>query len=270
MSEFIHPDLELFRRLVAFDSFSAAAGQLGVQQPALTKMVGRLEERMGQKLLLRGRQGFDLTHDGELLLERLKRVQRAWEAHVNETPQRITLAAHEAIASAYLPYLLPLLVEQFPQMEVNLAEAPSVEVSRKVAEGEWDMGLVINPLRHADLLFKQVGEEFVALWGQSAKVGEVILVHPDMLMVGRLMRHLPEARPLTVPSYETIANIAARTPWSALLPNPVAQRHQLKLQSERFFQVKLSLIARKNRFPSDFFRQVGEMAMTAAQKVSQL
>lgn len=269
MSDFIHPDLHLFQRLVEFSSFSAAALQLGVQQPALTKLLGRLEERHGHKLVLRGQRGFTLTHEGEVLLERLKRLQATWQTDQEKTPRRVTLAAHESLAQVYLPTLLPLLVEAYPATDFTITQAPSSDVSRRVSAGEWDLGLVINPLKNADLLFRQVGEEFVGLWGKTSKVGEVILVHPDMLMVGRLMRHLPEGRIITVPNYQTIASIVAeKEGWVGLLPHPVAKLSGLTLHA-RVFDVKLNLIARKDKFPLEFFRKVGELAKISAERVNE-
>lgn len=262
---FLHPDLEMFARLVPFDSFSQAALSLGIHQPALSKLVSRLEQQTGKKLLIRGRTGFGLTHDGEELMARVRQLLAAWKEseRVRGVPASLHIACHDSLAITHFPTLLPRLMKTFPGVDVQVSMAPSVEVSRRVAEGEWDLGLVINPLRHRDLLFRHVGEEFLGVWGKGAKRGEVVLAHPDMLQVGRWLRQLTNVRTMPMPSYETIASILkVEERWSGLLPSPVAGRHGLRLQGDKFFHTKLHLIARKDKLPGEFFRKTAELLKT--------
>jgi NAD(P)-dependent dehydrogenase (short-subunit alcohol dehydrogenase family) len=66
--------MEIFVRVVDAGSFSAAASQLGVGQPAVSKAVAQLEERLGVRLLLRSTRRLNLTDAGKSFYENAKRA----------------------------------------------------------------------------------------------------------------------------------------------------------------------------------------------------
>ena len=66
--------METLVRVIETGSFSAAARQLGVGQPAVSKTVAQLEERLGVRLLLRSSRGLTPTEAGQSFYERAKRA----------------------------------------------------------------------------------------------------------------------------------------------------------------------------------------------------
>lgn len=66
--------MEAFVRVVETGSFSLAARQLHLGQPAVSRMVAQIEERLGVQLLLRSTQGLFPTAAGQSFYERAKRV----------------------------------------------------------------------------------------------------------------------------------------------------------------------------------------------------
>ena len=66
--------MEAFVRVVDAGSFSAAARHLHLGQPAVSKIVAQLEERLGVQLLLRSTQGLTPTEAGQSFYERAKRT----------------------------------------------------------------------------------------------------------------------------------------------------------------------------------------------------
>src|ERR1700719_4130715 len=65
--------MEAFVFVVETGSFSAAARRLNVGQPAVSKLVAQLEERLGVKLLVRTTRGLKETEDGLNYYERARR-----------------------------------------------------------------------------------------------------------------------------------------------------------------------------------------------------
>src|ERR1700677_637329 len=61
--------MQTFVKVVETGSFSAAARQLRVGQPAVSKTVAQLEERLGLSLLLRSSRSFSPTEAGQNFYE---------------------------------------------------------------------------------------------------------------------------------------------------------------------------------------------------------
>jgi DNA-binding transcriptional LysR family regulator len=75
--------MEAFVRVVDAGSFSGAAKQLRVGQPAVSKTIAQLEERLGVRLLLRSTHGLTPTEAGRNFYERAKRsIEEAEEAEL--------------------------------------------------------------------------------------------------------------------------------------------------------------------------------------------
>jgi DNA-binding transcriptional LysR family regulator len=72
--------LRLYVRVVELGSFSKAAAEFGIGQPAATKQVARLEQQLGARLLHRSTQGVAATEIGLLYLEKCRQIAR----HVEE------------------------------------------------------------------------------------------------------------------------------------------------------------------------------------------
>ena len=74
-------EMEAFVRVVEAGSFSSAARRLQVGQPAVSKLIAQLENRLGVQLLLRSTHGLTPTEAGRNFLERARRsIEEADEA----------------------------------------------------------------------------------------------------------------------------------------------------------------------------------------------
>jgi DNA-binding transcriptional LysR family regulator len=71
---------KLFIRVVDLGSFSKAAADIGIRQPAATKLVAQLEKRLGSRLLHRSTHGVSPTEIGALFYEKCKLIAH----HVEE------------------------------------------------------------------------------------------------------------------------------------------------------------------------------------------
>ena len=93
--------MEAFVRVVETGSFSAAARQLRIGQPAVSKTVAQLEERLGVRLLVRSTRGLTPTEAGQNFYERAKRaVDEADEAEVAARGTNASLSGVLRIAAA--------------------------------------------------------------------------------------------------------------------------------------------------------------------------
>ncbi len=75
--------METFVRVVETGSFSAAARALNVGQPAVSKTIAQLEERLGVRLLVRTTRGLSTTEAGQNFYDRARRaIEEADEAEL--------------------------------------------------------------------------------------------------------------------------------------------------------------------------------------------
>src|SRR5712672_1309304 len=84
-------DMRAFACVVEHQSFSAAAASLGLPPSAVSKLVSRLEDRLGVRLLHRTTRRLGLTAEGEVYLLHARDILLAIddaEAKVSRTDQR--------------------------------------------------------------------------------------------------------------------------------------------------------------------------------------
>lgn len=75
MPKAIHPaDLAFFSTLVQCGSLTAAARELGITTPAVSRRLSQMEERLGARLVSRTTRRMGLTPEGEIYLEHARRI----------------------------------------------------------------------------------------------------------------------------------------------------------------------------------------------------
>ncbi len=67
-------EMEVFVRAVELGSFSAAARNLQLTPSAISKLITRMEDRLGVRLVLRSTRSLQLTPEGEALFDRASRI----------------------------------------------------------------------------------------------------------------------------------------------------------------------------------------------------
>ncbi len=140
--------LRYFAAVAAHGSFSRAAHNLHLTQPALSRQVKDLEEELGVPLLLRGKNTVTLTEAGELFYEEARDLL----ARADQAIQRVRgETRHEIMRVGYAPSLttgiMPGALEKFqtatPRVRIELADLAPREMAEMAREGRLD--LVIAP-----------------------------------------------------------------------------------------------------------------------------
>lgn len=152
----------------------AAARQLGVTQPALTKSIKELEKSLGVQLLYRGSRGVELTAAGQRVLVRaraaLREIEQAeaeMQAYANRSIGQVSLSISPMLGEIIFPSAFQAFRKQLPEVSVKLVEAYATSVSGMIAEGEIDFALVLLPNREQAANLKtehwlNVGHKIVA------------------------------------------------------------------------------------------------------------
>ncbi len=153
--------METFVRVVEAGSFSGAAKQLRVGQPAVSKTIAQLEDRLGVRLLLRSTHGLTPTEAGRNFYERAKRsIEEAEEAELAARGAAATLKGRLRISAPVTFGRLQIV----PRLTTFFAEYPGLEVDlvledrevNSIAEG-IDVALWIGPLADSQLVARKIG-----------------------------------------------------------------------------------------------------------------
>jgi len=140
--------LEAFIWVAELQSFTRAARQLYMSQPAVSFQIKALEEDLQVALFQRGDKKVVLTEAGRLLYPEAKQMIRHYnriKAGLDDLKGLKT--GHLVVGASTIPgeYLLPLMIggfkEKYPGIQVVLKVAGSGQVSRWIREREVDLGI---------------------------------------------------------------------------------------------------------------------------------
>lgn len=166
-------------RVVETGSFSAAARQLNVGQPAVSKTIAQLEGRLQVSLLIRSTHGLTPTEAGQRFYERAKAaLQEADEAELAARGAGaglsgcLRVSAATTFARLHIIPLLPSFLEQHPEMEIDVILDD--RVIDLVAEG-IDISLRMGALPDSSAVARKLatgGRSVFATPGYLARAGE--------------------------------------------------------------------------------------------------
>ncbi|MEI8276477.1 MAG: LysR substrate-binding domain-containing protein [Hyphomicrobiales bacterium] len=121
-------DLRVFARVMDRGNFSIAASDLGITPSAVSKLISRLEDRLGVKLLERSTRRLALTPEGETFLARARRIvadieeAEAEVARVRGAPRgKLRINAGTAFGLHQLAPALADFLARYPEIDIDLS-----------------------------------------------------------------------------------------------------------------------------------------------------
>lgn len=140
--------LRAFIEVARRGSFSRAAQELAVSQPALTITINQFEELLGVRLFDRTTRRVILTGNGEEFLPTAERLIDDFEAAISNMRVlaagrrgRVRAAVLASVAVRLMPPIVTRFIEAYPEVTVQLHDANSSGIQRRVSHGEVDFGL---------------------------------------------------------------------------------------------------------------------------------
>jgi DNA-binding transcriptional LysR family regulator len=152
--------LRVFQAVARHLSFTKAAQELFVTQPAVTKHIHELERTHGLRLLERRGSRVALTEAGRLLLAHAETVAASAQLlsdqlqalhHPDEAAGRLRLGASTTLSQYVLPGLLPAFQAAHPKVQLTLLNANSEHIAQALLRGDLDLGMVEGRSRSRDL-----------------------------------------------------------------------------------------------------------------------
>lgn len=153
-------EMRIFAQVMESGSFTAAADKLGLSKQFVSRKLMELEQRLGVRLLNRSTRRLDVTplgqryHEAALrLLSEVEQVEQGISGQTSEPRGTIRLSAPLSFAVAHLGSLLPLFLQRYPDVtvEVDLSDR-SVDL---LGEG-YDLALRIGVLEDSTLIARRI------------------------------------------------------------------------------------------------------------------
>lgn len=158
-------NLQAFLAVADTQSFSRAAEQLYLTQPAVSKRIATLESQVGTRLFDRIGRRIALTEAGSVLLPQAQRIlfsvedsRRALANLSGQVGGKLTLATSHHIGLHRLPPLLKQYTQRHSEVELDLHFLDSEQAYQGVLDGTLEMAVVtLAPHPHEQL-------QVVELW----------------------------------------------------------------------------------------------------------
>lgn len=247
-------DLIYFLEVSGTLNISRAAERLGISQPSLSMAIRRLEDIIGVSLLIRHKHGVSLTQAGKQLALHARQLLQYWEntrsqalASQNKVQGYCTIGCNPIIATYFLSGVLKDVLEVNPALEIHLKHDISRKITEEVINLSTQLGIVVNPSRHPDLIVKKLFDDQFTFWtstkptaSQDPDSRDAILVcDPALHQTQILMKQARDSgmksrRTLTTSSLEVVGELTAAGCGIGILPACFAET----LYAGRLVQLK--------------------------------
>lgn len=156
-------ELKAFAAVAEYGSFSEAAKQLHITQPAISKRIAHLESRLSQPLFDRIGHSINLTEAGQRLLPHTHTILNTINDSIHEVTQlssrpagKLRIATSYHIGLHYLPGLLKSYAADYPDVELDINFMDSEDAIEGIEKGNLELAVVTLPMTISESLKTQL------------------------------------------------------------------------------------------------------------------
>lgn len=244
-------------------NITRASEIIGITQPTLSYAIKRLESEFGGELLIRLKNGIQLTKLGEVFKQRAYRLLCEWEQAQNLSNSEsgfiqasYSIAVHPSVALYTLQSFMPKLQVDFPGLEFNFIHGLSREMTEKVISWEADFGIVVNPIQHPDLVIRKLYNDKVTIFYAEGTQDKLIYdknLAQSQYILKKIGKRINFNGVLNSANLEVVAKLTSIGLGYGILPTRVASHysHLKKLKDAPVFSDEICLVYRpeKHRNP---------------------
>jgi DNA-binding transcriptional LysR family regulator len=153
-------EMEIFVRIVELGGFTAAARACGFTPSGVSKLVSRMEARLGARLLNRSTRRITLTAEGQAFHARAARIladidEAEREAAAGATPRGpLRVNSNIPFGMRYLMPLIPDFLATHPDIRIDMILSDTVI---DLIEERADVAIRIGPMRDSSLVVRKLG-----------------------------------------------------------------------------------------------------------------
>lgn len=149
MTRMDHQHLNAFEAVARLQSFSEAAEQLHLTQPAISKRIASLEHQLNCQLFDRIGRQVQLTEAGRLLQPKARQILQALNDAKRDIDElqgtvsgKLSLATSHYVGLHHLPPLLKSFCQKYPEVVLDLNFLDSEKAHQAISYGDYDLAVV--------------------------------------------------------------------------------------------------------------------------------
>jgi molybdate transport repressor ModE-like protein len=156
--------IEVFRAVLRAGTLVGAARELGIAQPTITRMLGRVEDVVGLPLFERAGGRLHPTTEARRMLKEIDRAYEALRAAVGRAAEtvrsgesRFHVGASPSLGRLLVPMALAGLSRRHPELSLQLDVLSVSQVVSYLTEGPGEVAVTLFPILQAGIRSARVG-----------------------------------------------------------------------------------------------------------------
>jgi DNA-binding transcriptional LysR family regulator len=183
--------LQVFRRVAELQSITKASRALHLSQPAVSKHIQLLEEKLGVPLFVRSANGMSLTQAGIIYLQHVQQVAKAHDevAQRLQSPGgsltgRLRIGSNKTILAYCLPEILARFKSRHPAVQCEILDGNTDTIIGALLDQRVDLALIEGPCRRPEIQMRTFLEDEI-IWIASPEDPIAKMPHPTARQVLR-------------------------------------------------------------------------------------
>lgn len=181
--------LKVFYTVAQRLSFTKAASELFITQPAVTKHIKELEHQLNQQLFKRNGNNIALTTAGKILEKYAEKIFQTYTELETELAQlnnleagTLHIGASTTVAQTILPKLLAMFKKTYPKVTFNFIQANTDQISQLVLAEKIDIAIVEGAAHSPQLSYTDfIKDEIVLVTSANNKLSKKAEITPKQL-----------------------------------------------------------------------------------------
>jgi LysR family transcriptional regulator, transcriptional activator of the cysJI operon len=162
--------LKVFYTVAQRLSFTKAAGELFITQPAVTKHVKELEQQLNVQLFKRNGNNINLTTAGKVLLGYTEKIFQTYTELETELAQlsnieagTLHIGASTTVAQTILPKLLALFKKTYPAISFTFTQGNTDNITQQVLAEKIDIAIVEGAAHYPQIAYAPFAKDEIVL-----------------------------------------------------------------------------------------------------------
>lgn len=217
-----------FKLVFEQKGINGAARKIGQDPANISRLLARLEKKIGKKLFTRHKTGMNPTEVAQQLYSALSEAQNSFIHSMESeatTTRTIRIGFSATIGySHFSAHLSKAIIELALQPIFTIAK--SAELAELLKSRELDFVMAPNALKFPGLIAKKVGSENLVLCSRSGALQDQIILNPDLIGLEKFIQSIPYKKRWMMKDYFVMTKMTENLPQlMAVLPEGLLASH---------------------------------------------